>query len=312
MRAAFILFILSSVKLFGQFDPAGGEPGSRSVHRDHSSIYDWADSVQVTRGWQDIGDTALGKVDAGVEINGLGKADGTIISLGDGGMALVYFKEPIVNYQGADLAVFENGFQYAQGYFLELAFVEVSKDGTNFKRFPAISIADTNVQLTNADGADPRQYQNLAGKHQAPFGTLFDLQDIGMDSIHYVRITDVVGILNDSLGFRDSQGNLINDPYPTPFPQGGFDMDAVAALRGQFVSIPQVCQYDADFHPSLISSTEIQKLSLPAQTQLTVVNGMGQVVFNGPKEELYFLNSGTYVLQYHRNNTLYTSKLCVY
>ena len=44
-------------------------------------------------------------------------------------------------------------------------------------------------------------------------------------------MVDVVGSIDPMYGTRDSLGNLINDPWPTPFATGGFDLDAVAVLQ---------------------------------------------------------------------------------
>ena len=71
-------------------------------------------------------------------------------------MATVTFASPIYNGEGPDFAVFENGFDIDDEYdptgvlhFLELAFVEVSSDGENFFRFPAV----TNVPSTARKGS---------------------------------------------------------------------------------------------------------------------------------------------------------------
>ena len=64
---------------------------------------------------------------------------------------------------------------------------------------------------------------NLAGKYRAQFGTPFDLEELtgitGLDvnNVTHVKIIDVVGSLNESYASYDSQGNIINDPFPTPF-----------------------------------------------------------------------------------------------
>ena len=83
----------------------------------------------------------------------------------------------------------------------------------------------------------------MAGKFKQGYGTPFDLEDvidsigINLDSINFVRITDVVGSINTSFATYDSQGNIINDPYPTPFGSCGFDLDAVAVINeNTFVS----------------------------------------------------------------------------
>ncbi len=40
----------------------------------------------------------------------------------------------------------------------------------------------------------------------------------------------MVGSVDILYATRDSEGNIINDPWPTPFATGGFDLDAVAIL----------------------------------------------------------------------------------
>ena len=54
---------------------------------------------------------------------------------------------------------------------------------------------------------------------------------IDADHINFVRIVDVVGSINPVLGQQDSLGNLVNDPYPTAFASGGFDLDGVAVMN---------------------------------------------------------------------------------
>ena len=46
-----------------------------------------------------------------------------------------------------------------------------------------------------------------------------------------MRIVDVVGTTNAVFATHDSLGNIVNDPYPTVFASGGFDLDGVAALN---------------------------------------------------------------------------------
>ena len=39
------------------------------------------------------------------------------------------------------------------------------------------------------------------------------------------------GQSTQTLGTRDAEGHLINDPYPTDYETGGFDLDAVGVLN---------------------------------------------------------------------------------
>lgn len=156
-----------------------------------------------------------------------------VVSLGDGGSITLRFDAPIYDGEGTDFVVFENGFLAG---FHELAFVEVSSDGSQFKRFPAISKTSTDTQVSAFGTIDPTSVHNLAGNAPAGWGTAFDLKELAQDpdidvtSIHYVRIVDVVGSIDPNHGSRDSLGNLINDPFPTAFASGGFDLDAIGAL----------------------------------------------------------------------------------
>lgn len=65
-----------------------------------------------------------------------------VVSLGDGGHALLTFDITISNGPGPDLAIFENTFLAGgpTSAFTELSFVEVSSDGVNFARFPSHSL----------------------------------------------------------------------------------------------------------------------------------------------------------------------------
>lgn len=204
------------------------------VHKDSTLIVAWAAQCEVNRGFLNIQDTSLGFVSAGSETDACGAAgDGGILSLGDGGIATLSFETPISNGPGPDIAVFENAFNAS---FLELAFVEVSTDGIHFVRFNAISQTDTSIQIDAFGTIDSSQVYNLAGKYAANWGTPFDLDELrdssnlNVDSIRYVRIIDVIGCVHPDFASRDHLGNIINDPFPTPFPSGGFDLDAVAVL----------------------------------------------------------------------------------
>jgi len=230
-------FLLLQGEIFGQsFDPAAGILGSLAIPHDSPKIRTWASKVlHFERGPRKIDDISKGFASAGTEENVLGTAfTNGIFSLGDGGSIVVSFPNPIADGPGPDFAVFENGFSNG---FLEFATVEVSSNGKDFFLFPAVSEIQTEIQTGPFDTLDARRVHNLAGKYRAGFGTGFDLAELnstpGLDvqSITEVRIRDVVGSLDSDFGTFDSQGHLINDPWPTDFESGGFDLDAIAALN---------------------------------------------------------------------------------
>lgn len=228
------LFLLCGMQITeAQFDPSAGKPGSKALHADSSVFISWAKTCVVERGLYDCSDSTGLEASYGVDEDASGKADGAVVSLGDGGVATLTFKVPITNGPGADFAVFENSFSDT---YLELAFVEVSSDGVRFVRFPSVSNTDTNIQVSSFGNIDPTKLYNLAGKYRAFYGTPFDLEelkdsaDLNINHITHVRIIDVIGTLNDSFYTRDSKGNKVNDPYPTAFESGGFDIDAVGVI----------------------------------------------------------------------------------
>jgi hypothetical protein len=232
------LVIGGSSGLAGPFAPAAGQPGSTAIANSSPLFVEWASGYQnLVRGPLDIANPGAGAASFGDPNFALGPADGNtahIVSLGDGGQITMTFAHPILNGAGPDLAVFENGFSDT---FLELAFVEVSSNGTDFARFPSVSDTQTTTQVGAFGMLDPTNIDGLAGKYRAGFGTPFDLSQVAglsanvdVNNIHFVRIVDVVGSINPTLGTRDSLHNLINDPYPTAFSSGGFDLNGVGAL----------------------------------------------------------------------------------
>ena len=233
--AVFGVLCLWSFALTAQYHPAANQPGTSAIHRDSSVFIDWAENVEdFHRGWKNIAQPSMGKVIQGDSINALHKANGNIVSLGDSGYITLAFSQPVANGNGWDFAVFENSFGH---YFLELAFVEVSSDGKHFVRFPSSSLTDTTSPKGAYDTLNPQKINNLAGKYIGTHGTPFDLQELSdsnsvdLNNIQYIRILDVTGTLIDSLASYDADGRKINDPYPTAFESGGFDLDAVGVIH---------------------------------------------------------------------------------
>ncbi len=244
-RLSILLLALVPVTLWAQFAPASCFPGTTAMHADSSAFVAWATGCTVERGPKRIDRPNSALASFGDETLALGQPGGTmdVVSLGDGGTATLTFDSPICNTQGPDFAVFENGLHPDTDstmtlYFLELAFVEVSSDGEHFFRFPAVTHVQYETQLANADGINPSQIHNFAGKYEAMYGTPFDLDEVednvllNKDRITHVRLVDVVGCISiDSCVRYDSQGHIVNDPWPTAFNSGGFDLDAVGVIH---------------------------------------------------------------------------------
>ncbi len=233
----FIICLLPIIllKAYGQFPPPAGQPGTTAIHKDSSVFISWATGCTVVRGHQDISNELLGYASTGDSAMALGKAgENGVVSLGDGGYAIVTFDYPIADESGWDFAVFENGFNDT---FLELAFVEVSSDGVNYFRFPATSYTQDTVQISGFGELDATKIDNLAGKYRASYGTPFDLQQLSnqsglnVNAVTHVKVIDVVGCIQDEYATHDQYGNKVNDQWNTPFPSGGFDLDAVGVIN---------------------------------------------------------------------------------
>lgn len=238
MKNTFLLFVGLSIggTCFSQSFPGPvGDATTTAVFKEDPRVDYWLeDSVSITRGYVNIDDPSLGQVTYGDVEYALGASDPNVISLGDGGSATYVLSTPIFDQDGYDFAVFENAFD---DYFLELAFVEVSTNGIDYVRFPNQSNTDTDEQTGTFAATYTEDIYNLAGKYRAQYGTPFDLEEladssaIDITNINYIRIVDVVGSINPSYATYDSHGNIINDPWPTPFNSSGFDLDAVAILK---------------------------------------------------------------------------------
>ena len=321
-RISILLLAMVPVALWAQFAPAQDKPGTTAMHADSSAFVAWATGVEVERGPMDITNPSLGMASFGPDLEvALGKPGGTmdVVSLGDGGMATLTFASPIYNGPGPDFAVFENGFSNAVNpdtWALELGFVEVSSDGENFFRFPAVTHVQTETQLGNAGSINPEQLHNFASKYGAFYGTPFDLDELDdnalldKNKVTHVRIIDVVGNIDPEYASRDSQGHVVNDPWPTPFGSSGFDLDAVGIIH-------DIAHYD-------VSENEIEAVAVypnPVTDRLTVkaddlqsieiYNLVGQLVKRSTSSIIDFgnLNEGVYFVRVKADGNTVTKRV---
>jgi hypothetical protein len=254
------------------FDPQVGQPGSLGIPASSPLFTGWASSVvSFTPGPQDITSPDSPLVSFGSPSDVLGPVSGgstsSVLSLGDGGSITLGFDRAIANGPGADFAVFENGFLTGGTglALLELAFVDVSSDGVDFFRFPSISLTQALTQVGGFGALDAGNLYNLAGKYIAGYGTGFNLDDLvgvspllDVNDVKYVRITDVVGSIDPRYGSRDSLGNMINDPFKTPFNTSGFDLGGVGAINTAAVPEPSSLVMGLAAVVALVGSTSIR------------------------------------------------------
>lgn len=314
--AIILLMCIFSTALHAQYHAPAEEEGTHAIHMDSSVIVDWATSCVLQRGWRNITDTTLGKPIVGDEMSAIGKAlENGVVSLGDGGMATLSFAGKIYNGPGPDFAVFENGFD---AHFLELAFVEVSSDGANFYRFPAHSLTNDSIQLGGFDSLDARNLNNLAGKYQQAYGVPFDLEELkdstGLDVEHitHLRVVDVVGTIDPQFASLDKEGNKINDPFPTPFISGGFDLDAVGVMHLRPASLNEKQLKTLKVFPNPAKQQIFIDCNAPIE-QLDIYSFQGNLVRsmtlpNSPLS-VHDLTKGIYVLRVLTNGRWHSIQL---
>jgi len=269
-----------------QFAPAVGQPGTSAIYKDSSIFVAWANTCKISRGYQDITNPSLGYASVGDSSSAIGVAGSNgVVSLGDGGYALLTLDAPLTNGSGWDFAVFENAFNDS---FLELAFVEVSSDGINYVRFPATSYTQDTLQISNAGGVDATKIDNLAGKYRALYGTPFDLEQLAnqpllnINAITHIKIIDVVGNINNAYASKDQYGNKINDPFSTPFPSSGFDLDAVGIIHNLTVGIIALSEMPVlNIFPNPAKGNASLQFYLPEtiSSSITLRNISGTTVF---------------------------------
>jgi len=264
-----LLFGFSPVLGVTQFAPAAGNAGTTAIHMDSSIFVNWAVSCSIAVGQEDISNPQSVLASAGDNTMAIGAPGNGIVSLGDGGYAILTFERSIKNGPGWDFAVFENSFSNT---FLELGFVEVSSDGLNYFQFESTSFTQDTFQIDAFGSINPEMVNNLAGKYRATFGTPFDLEELafeqGLDvnNITHIKIIDVIGSIDPAIGTYDQFGNIINDPFPTPFPSSGFDLDAIGVIHEQPLNLVD------NYHLNIIEN-------------LSIKNGIISCDLNSIKEE---------------------------
>src|SRR5579871_499546 len=91
--------IVASAALVG-FSPiiaAAGSFSTTGIPANDPSFVGWATGCTVTRGYVNIASTSSGFASFGTDSAGTGKTDNSVVSLGDGGSAVLTFDRPITN-----------------------------------------------------------------------------------------------------------------------------------------------------------------------------------------------------------------------
>ncbi len=142
-------------------------------------------------------------------IPGQGSTD--TVSLGAAGSIVLELDGFAVDCDGDDFVVFENPFDAGSFVYTELAEVSVSQDGETWATFPC----DLET-MAGCAGVNPVATGDFDGDApNALGGDGFDLSDVGLEWVRYVRIEDKERVAG----------------FATP-PGIGFDLDAIGVAHG--------------------------------------------------------------------------------
>ena len=200
-------------------------------------------------------------------------SESEVLSFGFGGEIIIGNSDNlIIDGEGADFTIFENVFKNPINgrLFKEPAIVSVSKDGVNYTEFPyefssLEGCAGTHPTFGSADYCDSK----VSG------GDSFDLSEIGMDSIRYIKIKDITDQV------KANQNHKYFD-----FSLSGFDLDALVIHNYTAEAMSSVSADISEFYS--INNSTISSFDASNTIQIYNINGI-----------LLDEHSGIGVFQYH-------------
>ena len=89
-------FLFLGLHSFGQFAPSIGITGTTAIYKDSSAFVAWANAGNIIRGLQDISTPSNGYTNVGDSASAFGMAGTGVVSLGDGGSAILRGSPAIV------------------------------------------------------------------------------------------------------------------------------------------------------------------------------------------------------------------------
>ena len=132
------------------------------------------------------------------------------------------------------------------------------------------------------------------------------MEVLDLQNISHIKIIDVIGSLNPLYASLDTAGNFINDPWPTPFPSSGFDLESVGVIHSKGFGIQEL-QSNFEIYPNpaldfIYLKSHDPNLNIEG---IEVLNSMGQVIEETKKEiirndfriDLANFDSGIYFIQ---------------
>ncbi|MFA7326844.1 MAG: T9SS type A sorting domain-containing protein [Candidatus Kapaibacterium sp.] len=222
-------------------------------------------------------------------------SESEVLSLGFGGEIIVGNSDNlIIDGEGADFTIFENVFKNPINgrLFKEPAIVSVSKDGVNYTEFlydfeSLVGCAGTHPTYGNADYCD----SEVSG------GDSFDLADLGLDSIRYIKIKDITDQVKANENHKYFDYSL-----------SGFDLDALVIHHYTVEAISSVSADISKLYT--LNNSSISSYNASNTIQIYNINGILVAEYSGIGVFQYRdLQSGVYIMKISNSNGTAVEKI---
>jgi hypothetical protein len=120
-----------------------------------------------------------------------------------------------------------------------------------------------------------------------------------------------VGSINPDWGSTDSNGIIINDPYPTAFDLGGFDLDAVAVINQLNDNSIEDVNIQLRCYPNPANKLLFVSSVFPVN-RVEIFNTTGKCVLvkhNDKSIEISSIPPGIYVLKIYIGTNVFIKKI---
>lgn len=225
-------------------------------------------------------------------------SESEVLSLGmDGEIIVANSDNVIVDGEGNDFTIFENAFinPINQRIFAEPGVVSVSKDGIDFAEFPY-----NFATLVGCAGTVPTYGDQDYCDSEVSGGNSFDLADLGVDSVRYIRIRDL------TVEVANNQNHKYYD-----ISLSGFDLDAVVIHNFAAKKISSVEDNSQQYYT--IQNQIYQSNSHKNKAVIYTLSGEKIAELIGIEQYNFSnLNLGVYLITIENNGKVFYEKIINY
>ena len=137
-----------------------------------------------------------------------------------------------------------------------------------------------------------------------------DNELLNKNRVTHVRIVDVVGNIDPEYATKDSEGHIVNDPWPTAFASSGFDLDAVGVIHDiAHNDVPENAEEAIAVYPNPVRD----RLMVKAEDlqSVEIYNLVGQQVMFSTSDvvDMGVLNQGIYFVRINADGKTVTKRV---